>query len=198
MIEEWKRKFLKIAAAGNRGLGAPAPMRAQLIELVQNLEGSYRAPRNATERQAMMKGSWSVIFTTSPDLVSLDRLPLPLWRTARIGQMFGDEGEAENEIEFVSPFGTRINQTVQCDWKLTEPLSKDLRVELTFRGASTKLASLAGFDLPVAPPPLSVPLPPGTGVFKVSFLDDEFLVQRTSAGGLGVNVLVRDGLRPVG
>jgi len=191
--DAWKRELLRLAAAGNRGFGAAPGSRVRLMELVELLEGSFSAPEAAASRESMIQGSWAVVFTTSPDLTSLDRLPLPGWRTARIGQGFEAGGGATNEIEFVSPLGTRVNQTVECSWKLTEPLSADMKVDLTFRGSSTRLASVVGLDLPVPAPPLSLPLPPATGVFKVSFLDGELLVQRTAAGGRGVNVLVREG-----
>lgn len=191
--DAWKRELLRLAAGSNRGFGASGPLLERIVGLVEQLEGSFKAPQSSEWRSSTLEGSWAVIFTSSPDLVSLDRLPLPFWRTARIGQAFGPGGAARNEIEFESPIGSRVNQTVQCSWDIPDPQAETYRVALTFRGSSTKLAKVAGFELPMAPPPLSLPLPPATGVFKVSYLDGELLVQRTQAGGRGINVLVREG-----
>jgi len=188
-----KQALLKLAAAGNRGFGASAAARSQLLDLVAQLESSFQAPAGEAWRSAAIAGSWAVIFTTSPDLVSLDRLPLPGWRTARIGQAFESNGEARNEIEFVSPLGSRINQTVGCTWSPQQSVAIDKpRYALTFQSSSTRLAGVLGFDVPAALPPFFLPLPTATGVFEASYLDDDLLIQRTQAGASGINVMVRE------
>eukprot|EP00929_Paragymnodinium_shiwhaense_P064035 TRINITY_DN32041_c0_g1_i1.p1 TRINITY_DN32041_c0_g1~~TRINITY_DN32041_c0_g1_i1.p1 ORF type:complete len:294 (+),score=47.69 TRINITY_DN32041_c0_g1_i1:60-884(+) len=190
--DAWKRELLSVCAAANRGFSGTEEEKARVLELVQALEKSFKPPEGESLRKAALEGTWSIIYTTSPDLESLDRLPLPGWRTARVGQSFFDNLDATNEIEFVSPFGSRVNQTVECTWDLYQPERDSLKVALTFRGSSTKLASVAGLGLPVDVPALSLPLPPGTGVFKVSYIDDDLLVQRTQAGPReGVNIMVR-------
>ena len=86
--EAWKRELLRIAAASNRGFGAGGRALESIEDLVGKLEGSFEAPRSEPWRRGTLEGSWAIIFTSSPDLTSLDRLPLPFWRTARIGQAF--------------------------------------------------------------------------------------------------------------
>mmetsp|Transcript_69495 Transcript_69495/g.187147 ORF Transcript_69495/g.187147 Transcript_69495/m.187147 type:complete len:207 (-) Transcript_69495:76-696(-) len=190
-VDAWKRELLRICAAGNRGLGASQAEQKQALRLVELLEGSFRAPQDLAEREATLQGSWAIIFTTSPDLTSLARLPLPGWLTGRIGQVFKRGGGATNEIDIMSPFGSRVAQTVLCEWADRGISSDDaFKVQLTFVGSSTKLVEVAGMEVPV--PPLGFPLPPAAGSFKVSFLDEELLVQRTQAGARGVNVLVRE------
>ncbi|CAE8690448.1 unnamed protein product [Polarella glacialis] len=198
-VDSLKRQLLRLCAAGSRGLGGEKERR-QMLELVQQLEQSFRTTTTATttagpvqtaadQQSQVLEGSWAVIFTTSPDLTSLERLPLPGWRTGRIGQVFAQAGEALNEIDFWSPFGTKVSQTVQCKWAVKKSEETFFAVELTFVGSSTKLSEVAGMEMPV--PPLSLPLPPAAGVFRVTFVDDELLVQRTG-GRAGVNVLVRE------
>lgn len=198
--EKAKLALLRLAAVGNRGLGASAEEQQRAMVLVEELERSYTPPPGLSERRQALSGSWAIAFTTSPDLTSLDQVPLPGWRTGRIGQSFSwaegaasdDEQDATNEITFVSPIGSRVNQTVQCTWSLpTDRAMDSFKVRLTFVGSSTKLAVIAG--MPFAPlPPLALPLPPAAGIFEVSYLDDEILIQRTRAGARGVNVLIRD------
>lgn len=190
----WKLELFRKCATGNRGLTTSPAERTEILRLLEQLEGNFVPPSGADLRKEALEGSWSLIFTTSPDLTSLDRLPLPGWRTARIGQAFGPGRDAQNEITLMSPFGTRIEQTVNCEWGPLEPADGNtFKAELKFVGSSTKLAEVVGFEPPL--PPLSIPLPPGTGVFQVSYVDDEVLVVRTgAAGGLGVNVLTRDNL----
>jgi len=191
--ETLKRKLLRVCAAGNRGFSASDAEKDAVLGLVDQLEEAFQAPIGEAARVEALMGSWSIVYTTSPDLDSLDRLPLPLWRTGRVGQSFFAAEEATNEIQFVSPLGSRLNQTVECSWDIREPDLEEFKVALTFLGSSTKLAQVTAFDLPIDLPSLSFPLPPGTGVFRVPYVDDEILVQRTRAGPRpGINVLLRD------
>jgi len=188
--DAWKRELLRLCAAGNRGLGASKDEKARVLELVERLESSYRPPLEEGKRRSLLEGSWAVIFTTSPDLTTLDRLPLPGWRTGRIGQVFAQGGDAANEIDFASPFGSRVSQVVKCQWADKGTSNDQYRVQLTFVGSSTKLSEVAGIELPALP--VSLPLPPAAGVFQVSYLDEELMVQRTRASSAGVNVLTRE------
>lgn len=191
-VDQLKRELLRLCAAGNRGLGASQDERERVIGLVEQLESSFKT-QDVADRGSKLQGSWAVVYTTSPDLTSLDRLPLPFWRTGRIGQVFKIGGDANNEIDFLSPLGSRIAQTVRCLWADCGTLPDDsFKVKLTFVGSSTKLSKVAGIDVPL--PSLAFPLPPAAGMFKVSFLDTELLIQRTRAGAQGVNVLVRESL----
>lgn len=203
-----KRELFRLAATSNRGFGVGTRLKETLLELVTGLESSFRgrSPIGQLERQKAMEGSWGVIFTTSQDLEALDRLPLPGWRTARIGQVFRPRGRAENEIVFTDPFGTRVLQTVAASWELVTPKAEALRVALTFRGSNTRLQRAFGLELPsFLPSTLGFPLPPASGVFEVTYLDSEVMVQRLRAGAPGaattspkstLNVLIREGAPP--
>ena len=134
--------------------------------------------------------AWSLIYTTSADLTSLETLPLPGWNTGRVGQSFLTSRFARNEIDFFSPLNSKVTQLVNCTWKLPEPLEEDFFVQLAFRYSSTQLDDLAGW--PVAVPAVTLPLPPAVGTFQVAYVDDDLLIQRTRLGNSSVNVLVKE------
>eukprot|EP00931_Biecheleriopsis_adriatica_P085995 TRINITY_DN60737_c0_g1_i1.p1 TRINITY_DN60737_c0_g1~~TRINITY_DN60737_c0_g1_i1.p1 ORF type:complete len:284 (-),score=65.65 TRINITY_DN60737_c0_g1_i1:6-809(-) len=188
-LDALKRELLRLCAAGNRGLCAGRSERARVQELAEKIEEKFQPPEEPAWRNQALKGSWAVIFTTSPDLTSLDRLPLPGWRTGRIGQVFEEDEEARNEIDFWSPFGSKVSQTVRCAWALRRQPAA-FGVELSFVGSSTQLSEVAGLQVPV--PAVSLPLPPAAGIFQVSFVDEELLIQRTRAGSDGINILVKE------
>ena len=192
-----KERLYMLCSTLNRGLGATADEKRMVMELVEALEESVSSStlnetdvKGEQQLQQAVPGRWSVIFTTTPDLLSLDRLPLPGWRTGRIGQAFDDDGAARNEITFLSPLNSRIEQVVKCSWKVVEEGSGAGRVSLTFLGSSTRLEEVMGFEPPVSQN-LDLPLPEVAGIFKVSYLDSDLMVQRTRAGGAGVNILLK-------
>ncbi|CAK9036922.1 Thimet oligopeptidase [Durusdinium trenchii] len=177
--EEAKRELLLRCAGGNRGFVA-----REVTLLLETLAEHFQAPPGARERLDALRGRWKLIYTSSSDLTSLENLPLG-WRTGRVGQSFLTSRFARNEIDFFSPLQTQVTQLVNCTYKLPEPLEEKFFVELAFRYSSTQL------NLPFSPN-LTLPLPPGAGIFQVAYLDDELLVQKTRLGQSSVNVLLKE------
>ncbi|CAE7446750.1 Thop1 [Symbiodinium natans] len=187
-----KRDLLYFAAAGNRGFSASDADRKRAAELVDALALEFKAARDLNMRRDLLRGRWKLVYTSSPDLTSLENLPLPGWQTGRVGQSFLTASFAKNEIDFCSPFGSKVTQEVNCTWKVVTPMDDAFLVELVFRYSSTRLAEMAGLQLPA--PALNLPLPPGAGIFEVAFVDEDLLVQRTRFGNgrNAFNVLLKE------
>ncbi|CAJ1351755.1 unnamed protein product [Effrenium voratum] len=165
---------LLLCTAGGARFGASQEDQRKVEELVDRLAQSFRP---VGRREDLLRGSWKLIYSTSADLTSLDSLP-PGWQTGRVGQSFLTSRYARNEIDFFSPLG-KVVQEVNCTWKPRD--EEAFRVELSFKFSSTRL-----------PLPLSLPLPPATGIFEVAYVDDELLIQRTRLGNDSLNILLKE------
>ena len=77
-------------------------LEVEVCSLVDRLATSFKAPAAERGRRERLRGRWRLIYSSSPDLTSLDSLPLG-WRTGRVGQAFVTSRFARNEIDFLSP-----------------------------------------------------------------------------------------------
>ena len=163
-MDSCKRELLYLAAAGNR-FSASLADRKRAEELVDTLALDFRAAQDVNMRRDLLRGHWKLVYTSSPDLTSLNTLPLG-WQTDRVGQSFLTASFARNEIDFLSPLGSKVSQEVNCTWRIVTPMDDSFLVELVFRYSTTRLEEVAGLQLTV--PALNLPLPPGAGVFEAS------------------------------
>ena len=163
-VESCKRELLYLAAAGNR-FSASLADRKRAAELVDTLALDFRAVQDVNMRRDLLRGRWKLVYTSSPDLTSLNTLPLG-WQTDRVGQSFLTASFARNEIDFLSPLGSKVSQEVNCTWRIVTPMNDSFLVALVFRYSTTRLEEVAGLQLTV--PALNLPLPPGAGVFEAS------------------------------
>ncbi|KKI99914.1 PAP/fibrillin family protein [Prochlorothrix hollandica] len=79
---ETKTRLLETLAGQNRGLLSTPAQRDLILEQVAQLE--RRNPtRNATRATSLLEGNWRLLYTTSSELLSSDRLPL-----VQLGQVY--------------------------------------------------------------------------------------------------------------
>jgi hypothetical protein len=72
---ETKTRLLELVAGSNRGLLASPAQRQAILEQVAQLE--RRNPtRNPTRAAQLLEGNWRLLYTTSGELLGVDRLPL--------------------------------------------------------------------------------------------------------------------------
>eukprot|EP00913_Durusdinium_trenchii_P006931 g6520.t1 len=190
--KEAKRELLLRCAGGNRGFVAREAEREEVTLLLETLAEHFQAPPGPLSgpHAHFRVPHMAPRLSAKQLLESVARLSA----IRGVGQSFLTSRFARNEIDFFSPLQTQVTQLVNCTYKLPEPLEESPHasaspekffVELAFRYSSTQL------NLPFSPN-LTLPLPPGAGIFQVAYLDDELLVQKTRLGQSSVNVLLKE------
>lgn len=77
-----KTALLEILAGKNRGLLASASDRQAILAAIAQLEDRNPTPQ-PTAAAALLEGDWRLLYTTSQELLGIDRVPL-----ARLGQIY--------------------------------------------------------------------------------------------------------------
>ena len=101
----------------NRGLSANSDTRAEITDLVTQLEALNPTPE-PNEAGEKLSGKWRLVYTTNSELVPLLALGnLPLLEVGEISQtIMGETGQVENKVEFMVPFSkTSIGSKASFD-----------------------------------------------------------------------------------
>ncbi|MBW4469993.1 MAG: PAP/fibrillin family protein [Stenomitos rutilans HA7619-LM2] len=137
-----KAALLNAIAGTNRGLLATDRDRQAIGVTIAQLEDRNPTPR-PLETPAMLEGDWRLLYTTSQELLGLDRVPL-----AKLGQIYQCIRVADNKIYNIA----EINGLPYLDGLISvaarfSPAS-DRRVEVKFERAIIGLTRFIGYQSP--------------------------------------------------
>ncbi len=179
-----KTALLEAIAGKNRGLLATASQKQAILAEVSRLEDRNPTPR-PVEAADLLAGNWRLLYTTSDELLRLDRLPL-----ATLGQIYQvvrpNEGKIYNIAEI---FGLPYLDVLVSVAARFEVVS-ERRVVVKFERAIAGLQRLIGYQSPnsfieqiqtgqkfLA---LDFPIPTGEqqGWLDITYLDNDLRIGR--------------------
>ena len=104
-VQELKSVLLDSFYGTERGLSASSDTRAEVSELVSQLEARNPTPQ-PNEALGKLSGTWRLVYTSNSDLIALLALGrLPLISVGEITQSVdGTAGTVENRIQLLAPF----------------------------------------------------------------------------------------------
>lgn len=194
-----KAELMEAIAPVQRGLRASVIEQLAIQAAIARLEENNPTP-NPLQADVRLEGDWQLLYTTSQELLNIDRVPLaslgPIYQSIRLG-----ENRIYNLAEITGPplLSGLVSGLVTVAARL-EPVSTR-RVNVRFeRGivglqkplgyttpsqfiqklqATPKLSLLAGFDFPINSDRQS-------GWLEVTYLDDDLRIGRGNQGSLFV------------
>uniref|UniRef100_A0A0C9SAD9 TSA: Wollemia nobilis Ref_Wollemi_Transcript_4013_1555 transcribed RNA sequence n=1 Tax=Wollemia nobilis TaxID=56998 RepID=A0A0C9SAD9_9CONI len=106
-IRDLKRALLDSFYGTDRGLRASSETRAEIIELITQLEAKNPTPA-PTEALSLLNGKWILVYTSFSELFPLLAAgTLPLVTVKEISQKFDSETfTVENSVQFAGPLAT--------------------------------------------------------------------------------------------
>lgn len=138
----WKSRLLEAIAGKNRGLLATATEQKAILAAIAQLEG-YNPTPNPLEATALLDGNWRLLYTTSQELLGIDRFPL-----LRLGQIYQcvrvNEGKIYNIAEV---YGLPLLEGLVSVTARFEAVSQK-RVEVKFERAISGLQRLINYQSP--------------------------------------------------
>lgn len=188
--EELKRELFMLSGACDRGFRASPAQRAELLDVVAQLEQS--APCESPVDDPRLLGDWALVYTNGLDVISLALLG-PLASVAGVFQnVFEGDGDGfriENVVEFEPPWAPVANAFLERSVARLQVVAKGVRssssrVDIRFEKAKLRKDLFAGFEVPPTIPALEVPLRTDVGYIDTTFLDDELRIARAPAGSL--------------
>ena len=128
-----------------RGLSADSDTRAEVVELISQLEARNPTPA-PTEALELLNGTWKLAYTSNSELVALLALgKLPLVTVGDVYQIIdGSAQSVENRIQLSVP-GSRTSLTASASFEVRSP--KLLQIEFREGQVGTP-ELLADFELP--------------------------------------------------
>lgn len=144
-VQDMKAALLDSLFGLERGLKARGETKAELNELIGQLESSNPTP-SPTEADEKLSGSWKLMYTTSPSTLALLGLSrLPLVKVGDITQMIDGPGmTVENKIQISVPF-SRTSFSTSAAFEVSSP--KRLRLQIKSGNIATP-ELLEDIDLP--------------------------------------------------
>ena len=216
-IQSMKLQLLKLCASYDRGFGATPRSRAQVQEIIKQLELMNPTPVDAAKGVdgsysnglVPLEGIWRMIWTTALDVLNLGGNPL-----AAPGAIYQKITPplATNIIDFIPRYqsflptvfpSSLIRAEVQT--RASSRVGYSNRVGLDFEAVKLAPVELLGMNTGILPP-LNFNLPkikvsdlPGVdpnnspGYFDVIYLDEDMLIiQQNAPGGIFVSIKVPD------
>uniref|UniRef100_A0A7C8ZQG9 2-alkenal reductase (NAD(P)(+)) n=1 Tax=Opuntia streptacantha TaxID=393608 RepID=A0A7C8ZQG9_OPUST len=106
-VEELKRQLVDSFYGTNRGLTASSETRAEIVELITQLEARNPTPA-PTDALSLLNGKWILAYTSFPGLFPLlARGTLPLVKVEEISQTIDSENfTVQNSVQFSGPLAT--------------------------------------------------------------------------------------------
>lgn len=196
-----KVHLFKMSASYDRGYGAtPSARKAtdDLVEELERLNPSEDAARGISgEGDSPLQGTWRMIWTTAPDVITLASSPI-----ATVGAIYQviDPPVATNVIDLIPraqaffPIQAQLSSILRAEvtTRTSPRQGRPNRIGLTFEAVKAKPVEALGMKVDFLPP-LSIDLPrleiPGgteensPGYFDVTYLDDDLLIYRQQAPG---------------
>ncbi|MEM1368833.1 MAG: PAP/fibrillin family protein [Cyanobacteria bacterium P01_H01_bin.15] len=138
-MEERKAILLEALAGKNRGLLGNEIDRVRVLAAVEQLEDLNPTP-NPLEQTALLSGNWRLLYTTSRELLGLDRFPL-----FQLGQIYQCISPQHQRIyNFAEITGLPWLDSLVCVAAEFEPVSSR-RVNVNFKRLIFGLQSLLGY-----------------------------------------------------
>jgi PAP_fibrillin len=137
-----KAELLEAIAPQNRGLLANETDKVKILSAIQRVEDSNPTPE-PLERRDLLEGNWRLLYTSSRDLLGLDRIPL-----LKLGQIYQCVRMAEGKIYNIAEiFGLPWLEAVVSVVASIEPISES-RVSVNFERSIVGLQKLLAYDNP--------------------------------------------------
>lgn len=191
-----KTKLLEAIAGRNRGLRATEMDRINILTAVEHLE-DLNPNAQPLNNQSLLDGNWRLLYTTSRNLLGLDRFPL-----IDLGEIYQcirtTESKLYNIAEFVGlPFLDSLVVVVASFVPVSER-----RVEVKFERTIIGLQKIIGYqnpnqliqDLELEKRFLAVdfglPKRESLGWLEITYLDEDLRIGRGSEGS--VFILAKD------
>lgn len=137
-----KSRLLEAIAGKNRGLLATETEQKAILAAIAQLE-DYNPTPNPLEATALLDGNWRLLYTTSQELLGIDRFPL-----LKLGQIYQcvrvNEGKIYNIAEV---YGLPLLEGLVSVTARFEAVSQK-RVEVKFERAISGLQRLINYQSP--------------------------------------------------
>ncbi|PON91308.1 Plastid lipid-associated protein/fibrillin conserved domain containing protein [Trema orientale] len=113
----------------DRGLKASSETRAEIVELITQLEALNPTPA-PTEALTLLNGKWILAYTTFPGLLTLlSRGTLPLVKVEEISQIIDSENfTVQNSVQFAGPLAT-TSITTNAKFEVRSPKRVQIKFE---------------------------------------------------------------------
>jgi len=137
-----KAALLKTIAGKNRGLLATDGDKQAIAVAIAQLEDRNPTPR-PLEASELLEGDWRLLYTTSRELLGIDRVPL-----AKLGQIYQCIRTAENTIYNIAEISglPYLEGLVSVAARFTP--TSERRVEVKFERAIIGFTRLIGYQSP--------------------------------------------------
>ena len=144
-IEDLKAVLQDTFWGTERGLSADSDTRAEIVELISQIEGRNPTP-NPNDAIEKLDGTWKLTYTSNSELIALLALSkLPLVTVGEVYQTIdGASRTVENRIQLSAPF-SRTSLTAIAEFEVRSP--KLLQIEFK-EGQIGTPELLADFDIP--------------------------------------------------
>jgi hypothetical protein len=121
-VDDLKSALMDTIDGTERGLQASSDARAEINELLTQLEGRNPTP-SPNDVLAMLSGSWKLVYTSNSELVALLALgKLPLVTVGEILQVIdGSAGSVENRVQLAAPL-SRTSLTATANFEVKSVL----------------------------------------------------------------------------
>lgn len=191
-----KTKLLEAIAGRNRGLRATEMDRINILTAVEHLEDLNPNPQ-PLDNPSLLDGNWRLLYTTSRNLLGLDRFPL-----IDLGEIYQcirtTEAKLYNIAEFVGlPFLDSLVVVVASFMPVSER-----RVEVKFERTIIGLQKIIGYQNPnqliqelelekrFLAVDFGLPKRESLGWLEITYLDEDLRIGRGSEGS--VFILAKD------
>jgi len=141
-VMDQKAKLLGAIAGKNRGLLAQELDRVMILEAIAQLEDENPTPRPTASPQ-LLEGNWRLLYTTSRELLGIDRIPL--FQLGEIYQCIRTENQAVYNIAEI--VGLPWLEGLVCVTAQFEVVS-ERRLTVKFQRSIIGLQRLLGYQSP--------------------------------------------------
>ncbi|XP_051136216.1 light-induced protein, chloroplastic-like [Andrographis paniculata] len=129
-IDVLKKQLVDSFYGTNRGLTASSETRAEIVELITQLEAKNPTPA-PTEALSLLNGKWILVYTTFSGLFPLlsRSANLPLVKVEEISQTIDSENfTVQNSVQFAGP-GATTSITTNAKFEVRSPKRVQLKFE---------------------------------------------------------------------
>ncbi|MBR8830626.1 MAG: hypothetical protein N5P05_000872 [Chroococcopsis gigantea SAG 12.99] len=189
---DFKARLLEAVAGRNRGLLMTESDKVKILSAVEKLEDHNPNPK-PFEVKPLLDGDWRLLFTTSRDILGIDRFPL-----FQLGQIYQcirmSSAKLYNVAEIV---GVPFLEGFVSVAATFEPVS-DKRVNVKFERYMVGSQRLVGYQNPkqfiealeggkkVLPADITSDNPRSGGWLEVTYLDEDLRIGRGNQGSVFV------------
>lgn len=128
-IARLKKALVESFYGTDRGLKASSETRAEIVELITQLEAQNPTPA-PTEALSLLNGKWILAYTSFPGLLTLlSRGTLPLVKVEEISQIIDSENfTVQNSVQFAGPLAT-TSITTNAKFEVRSPKRVQIKFE---------------------------------------------------------------------